>query len=322
MDETATRRSTLVKTKERKHHIEVLTLRSLFIVKQISKTPDDRRIVQSHGISEKQNNGKCCFTNQSQKINISPNLNKSSQSETLFYLSNKILSEDSLKTSEDHRFGHFGKLTGKLVFETTSKATRSFEAKKSPKRFSSCFSANTNLQRHLYKTRYSQTRHSAPLMKTIIKDIPTSNSFKNTRRGLNSTQNDEVLRRDLRSNSLQQNGCGIFHKNKFCQIVGTKLSAGENLFCLEGCRKSSQATSLPETTRETSDERRHCQSIRQRLVRKFSSTKYTTPARDTQEFYYYQGKKNFTKTRISPNIQKVTGEKHFFPREWKKIFHC
>jgi len=45
-----------------------LSLRSLFIVKQISKTPDDRRILQSLGGSEKQNNGKCCFKILSEKI--------------------------------------------------------------------------------------------------------------------------------------------------------------------------------------------------------------------------------------------------------------
>ena len=141
MDKTVTRKSILVKTKQRKHQKEILGLRSLFVVKQISKTPDDRRIVQSHGGSEKQNNEKC-FKNLSEKINISPNLNKSSQSEMLFCFSNKILSEDSLKISEERRFGHFGKLTGKLVFETTSKTSLSFQAKKSPELFSSRFSAN------------------------------------------------------------------------------------------------------------------------------------------------------------------------------------
>jgi len=61
-------------------------------------------------------------------------MNKISQSEMLFHLSNNILSEDSLKTSKGHRLRHLGKLTRKHVFETTSKTTLtlSFEAKKSP----------------------------------------------------------------------------------------------------------------------------------------------------------------------------------------------
>jgi len=176
LDETVTRKSILVKTKKKKHQKDVLGLRSLFIVKQISKTPDDRRILQSHGGSEKQNNGKCCFKNLSEETNISPNVNKSSQWETLFCFSNKILSEDSLKISEQRRFGHFGKLTGKLVFETTSKTSLTLETKKSPELFSSRFSANTNLQSNLYTTRYLQRPHSYPSMEIITNDIVTSNT--------------------------------------------------------------------------------------------------------------------------------------------------
>ena len=148
----------------------------MFIVKQIPQTPDDRRIVQSHGGSEQRNNGKCCFKNLSEVINISPNRNKSSQSEMIFFLSNKILSEDSLKISEERRFGHIGKLTGKLVFETTSKTSLSLEAKKSPELFSPRFSANTNLQSNKYTTRYLQTPHSSPSMEIIKNDNTTSKS--------------------------------------------------------------------------------------------------------------------------------------------------
>jgi len=181
LDETVTRTSIFVKTKKRKHQNEILGLRSLFIVKQISKTPDDRRIVQSHAGSEKQNNGKCCFKNLSEVINISPYRYGSPQSGMIFFLSNKIFSEESLKISEEHHFGHIGKLTGKLVFESSSKTSLSLEAKMSPELFSPRFSANTNLQCQLYTTRNLQTPHSSPSMEEITKDIPTSNSLENTR---------------------------------------------------------------------------------------------------------------------------------------------
>ena len=302
-----------VKTKKRKHQKDVLDLRNLFIAKQIQKTPDDGRIVQNHGGSEKGKNGKCCFKNLSEKINISPNLNNSSQSEMLFYLSNKILSEDSLKISEGHRLRHLGKLTGKLVFETPSKATRSSEAKKSPELVSSRFSANTNLQCNLYTTRYFQTPHSSPSMETITDNIPASNSLENTRRLSNNTQNDEVLRRNPQCNPWQQNGCGIYHEKESRPEVCTKRLADENMLCLERGRKSStQATSLPETKRETSDEKRHCQSIRQGWVRNFSSTKHTKTAQDTKQFYCHQCKKRFAKkSYFTEHLKSHGGETNF-----------
>jgi len=240
----------LVRTKKRKHQKEVLSLKSMFIFKQISNSPEDRRIVESDGRSGKRNNEKCCFKHQSEAINISPNLNKSSQSEVLFRFSNKIISEDSLKISEDHRLRHFDELTRKLAFETTSKIRGSFEAKKRPKLFTCSFSENNNLQCHLYTTRYLQTHRSSPLMETIAKDIPASNSFGNSRKRLDSIQNDDVSRRNPQSYSLQQNGCGIYNEIKSGPRVGDKNLDYENL-CLERCRKSSpQAASLPETTRE------------------------------------------------------------------------
>jgi len=302
LDETVTRKSILVKTKERKHQKEILGLRSLFIVKQISKTPVDRRIVQSHGGSEKRNNGKCCFKNLSEVINISPDCNRSSQSEMIFFLSNKSISEESLKISEERRFGHIEKLTGKLVFESSSKTSLSLEAKMSPEFFSSRISANTNLQCQHYTTLYLQTPHSSPSMETITNDIPTSNSLENTRRLLNNTQNDEVLRRNPQSNTLHHNGCGIYNEKKSCPPVGTKRLPDENVLCLERCRKPvPQATSLPEKTRETSDGRRHYESIGQCWARPFSSTKPKEIAQDKNHFYCQQNKKCFAKIRISPN---------------------
>jgi len=49
---------------------------------------------------------------------------------------------------------------------------------------------------------------------------------------INNTQNDEVLRRNPQSNTLQQNGCGIYNENKSCPTVGTKRSTDENVLCL------------------------------------------------------------------------------------------
>ena len=322
MDETVTRKSILVKTKKRKHQKDVLGLRSLFIVKQISKTPDDRIIVQSRGGSERQNNGNCCFKNLSEKINISPNLNKSSQSEMLFCFSNKILSKDSLKTLEERRFGHFGKLTGKFVFETTSKTSLSFQAKKNLELFSSRFSANTNLQNNLYTTHYLQRPHSSPSMETITNDIPTSNSLENTRRLLNNPQNDEVIRGNPQSNTLHQNGCGIYNEKKTCPPVGTKHSTDENVLCLERCRQPPpRATSLPETTRERSDGKRHLKSIGQCWVRNFASTKHKKIAQDTKQFYCHQCKKYFARNSYFTKHLKSLGRNKFLPSVRKKIFH-
>ena len=320
MDKTVTRKSILVKTKQRKHQKEILGLRSLFVVKQISKTPDDRRIVQSHGGSEKQNNGKC-FKNLSEKINISPNLNKSSQSEMLFCFSNKILSEDSLKISEERRFGHFGKFTGKILFETTSKTSLSFQAKKSPELFSSRFSANTNLQNNLYTSRYLQTSHSSPSMETITNDIPTSNSLENTRRLLNNTQNDEVLRRHPQSNTLQHNGCGTYNEKKSCPPVGIKRLPDGNVLCVERSRKPApQATSLPETTRETSDGKRHYEPIGQCWARHFSSTKPKEIAQDKKHFYCHQYKKCFAKNSYFTKHLNSHGEETNFWKVCGKTF--
>jgi len=140
-------------------------------------------------------------------------------------------------------------------------------------------------------------------METITKDIPTSNGLEKNRRGLNNPQNDDVPRRTPQSNSLQHNGCEIYNETKSCPTVGTKNLADENLLCLERCRKySTQATSLPETTRETSDEKRHCKSIGQCLVRKLSSTKHTKPAQDTKQFYcHHTLEKNLI---VAKNVEK------------------
>ena len=321
MDETVTRRSMLVKPKERKNQKDVLSLSNLFIVKQTSKTLDERRISESHEGSERENNEKCCFKKQSEKINISPNLNKSSQSEMLLYHSNKISTENSLKISKDHRLRHFGKLPRELVFETTSKTRASLEANKNPELFSSIFSTNTNLHCHLYTTRYLQTPHSSLLMETISKDIPVCHTLENTSRRLNSTQKDEVPRRDPQSTSLQHNGCGIYSETKSCPAVDTKRLADDNLFCLERCRKSApQATSSDETTGETSDERRHCQPSGQRLVGTLSFIKHTKPARDTELFIGHQCKKRLAKKSCFTKHIKSHGEEKHICQECGKRF--
>ena len=277
----------------------------MFIVKQIPKTPDDRRIVQSHGGSEKRNNGKCCFKNLSELINISPNRNRSSQSEMMFFLSNKILSEDPLKISEERRFGHIDKLTGKLVFRTTSETSLSLEAKKSPELFSSRISANTNLQSTHYTTRYLQTPHSSPSMEIITNDNTTSNSSENTRWILNNTHNDEVLRRNPQTNTLR----GIYNEKQSCPPVGTKRLADQNVLCLKRCRQPSpQATSLPETTREASDGKRHCKSIGQCWVRNVSSTKHKKIAQDKKKFYDHHWEKCFAKNSYFTKHLKRHGE--------------
>ena len=59
-------------------------------------------------------------------------------------------------------------------------------------------------------------------METIAKDIPASNSLGNSRKRLDSIQNDDVSRRNPQSYSLQQNGCGIYHEIKSGPSVGDK----------------------------------------------------------------------------------------------------
>ena len=237
----------------------------------------------------------------------------------LFCFSNKILSGDLLKTSKDLR--PFGKLTRKLAFETTSKIRGSFEAKKRPKLFTCSFSENNNLQCHFYTTRYLQTHRSSPLMETIAKDIPASNSLGNSRKRLDSIQNDDVSRRNPQSYSLQQNGCGIYHEIKSGPSVGDKNVDNDNLLCLESFRNSyPQATPLSETTRESSDERRPCQTIGQCLVKKLSPIKHTKNARDTKLFFCFPCKKRFTKKWYFTEHIKIHGVEGHFCQECGKIF--
>ena len=278
--------------KKSKHHEDVLSLRNLFIVKQTSKTLDERRIPESHVGFGKRNTGKFCFKNQSEKINISPNLNKSSQSEMLFYLSNKRFSEDSLKISKNHRLCHFGKLSRKHVFETTWKTTRSLEAKKSPKIFSSSFSSNSNLQCNLHTASFLQTFHSSPLSKRATKDIPESNSLENSGKRSNSVQNDEVPWRNSQSYSSKHHECGYCKENKLSHAEGDENLADESLLCLKRGRKPApKSTSLLNTTREKSDEKGRFRPVGQGLMRKLLSIKHTKPALDTKLFNGYQCKK-------------------------------
>jgi len=134
MEAILTERSMLVKPTKRKNQKEVL------------QNLDHKRLNECHRRSGKRNNGKRFFKTQLEKINISPNLNKSPHTEKYFYLRKIIISEDSVKTSKDQRLRHFSKLTRKVDSEKTSKTEGSLEAKQCPKIFSSCTLANNNFQ--------------------------------------------------------------------------------------------------------------------------------------------------------------------------------
>jgi len=91
--------------------------------KDILQWLHEKKIKYCHRKSGKGNNGKCFFKNQLERTNTTLNLTKSSQAKILFYLGNKMLSEDSLQTSKVHRLRHFGTLILKCIPEKTSKTT-------------------------------------------------------------------------------------------------------------------------------------------------------------------------------------------------------
>jgi len=99
LDAVVTKRSMLVKPTKRKYEKDVL------------QRVHHRRVKECHRSSGKGNSGRCFFTNELTKTNVTPNLTKSSHAKILFYLKNKMLSENSLKTSKDQRLRHIGNLT-------------------------------------------------------------------------------------------------------------------------------------------------------------------------------------------------------------------
>ena len=240
--------------------------------KDVLQRLDHKRIKECHRRSGKGNYGKCFFENQ---LEVSSNLNKFSNTEKFFNLKNKLLSETSLKKSKDQRLRHFSKMTREVILDKTSKSDGSLEAKQCPKHVSCPILAKINFQYSHCKTRYLQTLHSSPLVERS-REIPRKNSLKNSRKTLNRQKKFEVPRQNLRSNSSEHNRDGIYNENKSYQIKDTKSFADECLLSLKRSRKSvRQASSLPNTTRERFAARRHCQHIRQCLVRKMTPIKHT-----------------------------------------------
>jgi len=183
-----------------------------------------RRIKQCHRRSGKGNIGKSIFEKQLEKKYVSQNRKKYSLTETFIYRRNKLLSEDSLKTSKDQRFRHFSKLIPKKFLDITSKRDGPLEAKQGLKVFSKV------------------TLHSSPLVDTT-RDIPTKTSFENSKKPLNRKKKFEVTPRNPRRNSSQYNGCGTYNENKSCPVEDSKSLSDESL-CMKRSRKSaSQATS-------------------------------------------------------------------------------
>ena len=138
------------------------------------------------------------------------------------------------------------------------------------------------------------------------RDIPTKNSFENSRKTLNRQQKFEVPWCNLRINSSQHNGCGLSNENKPSQIEDTKILADESLLCLKRSRKSDlQATLLPSITRERFTERWNCQDIGQCFVRKMTSIKHTKTVQATKQFCCHQGGKCFTQNSYFNEHMKI-----------------
>ena len=200
LEAIVTKRSMLVKPTKRKYQKEILQRLA------------HKRIKECHRRSGKGNNGERFFKKQLEKINISPNLNKSLYTEKFVYLRKKIISEDSIKTSKDQRLRHFSILTRKGIIEKTSQNEGALEAKQCSKIFS-CALANNNFQYNHCRTRCLQTFHASPLVETT-RGIPMKSSIEKRRKTINRQQKFEIPRRILRSNSSQYNGCGIYNENK------------------------------------------------------------------------------------------------------------
>jgi len=271
----------LVKPTKRKYQKEVL------------QRLDHKRIKECHRRSGKGNYGKCLFEKKLEKIKVSSNLNKFSNTEKFFNLKNKLLSKTSLKISKDQHLRHFSKMTREVILDKTSKTDGSLEAKQCPKHVSCPILAKINFQCSHCKTRYLHSFHSSPLVERS-REIHRENSLKNSRKTLNRQKKFEVPRQNLRRNSSEHNRDGICNENKSCQTEDTKTVADESLLSLKCSRKSAlQATSLPNTTRGRFAARRHCQHIRQFLVRKMTPIKHTKIVGGTKRFCCHQCGKSF-----------------------------
>ena len=236
LDAVVNKRSMLVKPTKRKLRKEVL------------QRLDHEEIKEYHRRSAKGGNGIRFFKKQLEKINISQNLKKSSHTVKSISLRNTIPSEDSSKVSRDQRLRSFGKLSRNVFSEKTSKTEGSLEAKQCPKVYSSSILARNEFQYNHCRKDYLQSLPISPLVEAT-RDVRTKNSSENSRKTLNRQHKFEVPRRNLRSNSSQYNGCGIYNKNKSIQIEDRKTLGGESLLCLKRSRKSAfQATSLPNIT--------------------------------------------------------------------------
>jgi len=219
-------------------------------------------------------------------------MNKFSNTEKFFKLKNKLLSEDSLKISKDQRLRHFSKMTREVILDKTSKTDGSLEVKQCSNIFSFRISGKTNFQYNHCKTK--QSLHSSPLVERN-REIPRKNNSKNSRKTLNRQKKFDVPRRNLRSNSSQKNRYGICNENKSCEIKDTKILADESLLSLKRSRTSApQATSLPNITHERCAARRHCQRIRQCLVKQMTSIKHTKIVRGIKKFSCHQCEECFT----------------------------
>jgi len=152
---------------------------------------DHKIIKESHRRPGKGNYGKCFFENQLEKIKVSSNLNKFSNTEKFFNLKNKLLSEASLKISKDQRLRHFSKMTREVILDKTSKTDGSLKGKQCSNIFSFRISGKTNFQYNHCKTK--QSLHSSPLVERN-RDIPRKNSSKNSRKTLNTQKKFDVPR--------------------------------------------------------------------------------------------------------------------------------
>ena len=311
LEAIVTKRSMLVKPTKRKYQKEILQRLA------------HKRIKECHRRSGKGNNGERFFKKQLEKINISPNLNKSLYTEKFVYLRKKIISEDSIKTSKDQRLRHFSILTRKGIIEKTSQNEGALEAKQCSKIFS-CALANNNFQYNHCRTRCLQTFHASPLVETT-RGIPMKSSIEKRRKTINRQQKFEIPRRILRSNSSQYNGCGIYNENKSSQTEESKSLADESLLCLKRSIKSAlHETSLSTMTRERFAERMHSQTLGQCLVRKMITIKHTKTARGRKQFCCHQCGKCFTQKSCSTKHVRIHVERkpHCCQECGKKFSHA
>jgi len=266
--------------------------------KEVLQILDHKRNEECHRRSGNGNNGKYFFKKQLEKENISPNHNKSSHTETFFYLRNKLHSDASFKPPKDQRLRHFNKLTRKVISEKTSETEGSVGEKQFPEGFSVQILAETNLQSNHYGTPYSNV-HSSVLVETTSA-IPMEKILKNSKKPLNRQKKFEVSRDKLRGNSSQ-----IHYENKSSQMKDSKALTDESLLSLKRSRKSAlQATSLPNITRERFAANSHCQSMQQCFVRKVTSIKQTKTVRGAKQLCCHQCGKCFTqKARLSKHMK-------------------